>query len=111
MYPAIEDVQDYRVSFDLSLSVQLNGWLQWNLNVADRYLNIPPSGGAIQNDTFISTGPRHLLGSRNERRLHGSERPTSPTAAKIGGAQLLTGQSNARWETSRRASARWRPAG
>jgi hypothetical protein len=56
MYPAIEDVQDYRVSFDLSLSVQLNGWLQWNLNVADRYLNIPPSGGAIQNDTFISTG-------------------------------------------------------
>jgi hypothetical protein len=56
MYPALEDFQDYRVSFDLSLSVQLNGWLQWNLSVADRYLNIPPSGGAIQNDTFISTG-------------------------------------------------------
>jgi hypothetical protein len=56
VYPAIQDFQDYRVSFDLSLSVQLNGWLQWNLNVADRYLNIPPSGGAIQNDTFVSSG-------------------------------------------------------
>jgi putative salt-induced outer membrane protein len=56
IYPAIGDSQDYRVSFDLSLSAQINGWLQWNVNVADRYLNIPPAGGAVQNDTFVSTG-------------------------------------------------------
>jgi hypothetical protein len=56
VFSAIGDVQDYRVSFDLSLSAQLNGWLQWNVTVADRYLNIPPAGGAIQNDTFVSTG-------------------------------------------------------
>jgi putative salt-induced outer membrane protein len=56
IYPAIGDSQDYRVSFDLSLSAQINGWLQWNVSVADRYLNIPPAGGAVQNDTFISTG-------------------------------------------------------
>ena len=56
VFPAIGDAQDYRVSFDLSLSAQLNGWLQWNVTVADRYLRIPPAGGAVQNDTFISTG-------------------------------------------------------
>ena len=47
---------DYRISFDLSLWAQLNGWLQWNLTVADRYLNIPPVGGAVQNDTYLITG-------------------------------------------------------
>ena len=47
---------DYRISFDLSLWAQLNGWLQWNLTVADRYLNIPPVGGAVQNDTYLTTG-------------------------------------------------------
>jgi hypothetical protein len=47
---------DYRVSFDLSLWAQLNGWLQWNLTVADRYLNIPPGGGAVQNDAYLTTG-------------------------------------------------------
>lgn len=56
LYPAVGDSHDYRVSFDLSLSAQINGWLQWNVSVADRYLNIPPAGGAVQNDTFISTG-------------------------------------------------------
>jgi hypothetical protein len=55
-FAAIGDWQDYRLSFDFSLSAQLNGWLQWNLTVADRYLNIPPAGGAVQNDTFVSTG-------------------------------------------------------
>ena len=55
-FPALGDVQDYRVSFDFALGVQLNGWLQWNLTVADRYLHIPPAGGAVQNDAFLSTG-------------------------------------------------------
>jgi hypothetical protein len=56
VFPAVGDLHDYRVSFDFSVWAQLNGWLQWNANVADRYLNIPPSGGAVQNDTYISTG-------------------------------------------------------
>jgi len=29
--PAVNDFKNYRVTFDLSLSAQLNGWLQWNL--------------------------------------------------------------------------------
>jgi hypothetical protein len=56
LFPAIGDLQDYRVSFDFSLWAQLNQWLQWHVTVADRYLRIPPSGGAVQNDTFVSTG-------------------------------------------------------
>jgi hypothetical protein len=54
--PALGNAQDYRLSFDLSLSAQLNGWLQWNVSMSDRYLNIPPAGGAVQNDFFLSTG-------------------------------------------------------
>jgi putative salt-induced outer membrane protein YdiY len=55
-YTATTATSDYRISFDLSLWAQLNGWLQWNLTVADRYLNIPPSGGAVQNDIYLTTG-------------------------------------------------------
>jgi len=55
-FPAVGDFMDYRISFDLSITAQLNSWLQWNLTVADRYLNIPPAGGAVQNDRSISTG-------------------------------------------------------
>jgi putative salt-induced outer membrane protein YdiY len=55
-FPALGNAQDYRLSFDLSLSAQLNGWLQWNVSMSDRYLNIPPAGGAVQNDFFLSTG-------------------------------------------------------
>ena len=56
LFPAIGDTSDYRVSFELSLSAQINSWLQWNVSVADRYLRIPPAGGAVQNDTFVSAG-------------------------------------------------------
>jgi len=56
VFPAVSDLADYRVSFDFTLWAQLNGWLQWNASVADRYLHIPPAGGAVQNDTFVWTG-------------------------------------------------------
>ena len=62
-FAAIGDWQDFRVSFDLSLSAQLSGWLQWNLTITDRFLNIPPAGGAVQNDTFVSTGLGITFGS------------------------------------------------
>jgi putative salt-induced outer membrane protein YdiY len=55
-FTAVNNRSDNRLAFDVSLSAQLNGWLQWNLSVADRYLNIPPSGGAVQNDLYVSTG-------------------------------------------------------
>jgi hypothetical protein len=55
-YTAMDSTSDSRISFDLSLWAQLNGWLQWNLTVADRYLNIPPAGGALQNDVYLTTG-------------------------------------------------------
>jgi hypothetical protein len=56
VFPAIGAFSDYRVSFDVSLWTQLNGWLQWHASVSDRYLHIPPGGGAVQNDTYVSTG-------------------------------------------------------
>lgn len=55
-YAATGDPADYRISFDLGLGVQLNRWLQWNLSVTDRYLHIPPAGGAVQNDLYIAAG-------------------------------------------------------
>lgn len=55
-YPAVSDFNDYRVAFDLTLAAQINGWLEWNVNAADRFLNIPPAGGAVQHDVFLSTG-------------------------------------------------------
>lgn len=74
VFPAIRDMQDYRVSFDLSLSAQINGWLQWNVTVGDRYLNIPPAGGAVQNDTFVSTGLGITFGHVDPVAYTGSER-------------------------------------
>jgi putative salt-induced outer membrane protein YdiY len=55
-FPAVGDFSDYRVSFDSWLGVQLNTWLQWNVMISDRFLNIPPAGGAVQNDLYVSTG-------------------------------------------------------
>jgi hypothetical protein len=72
-YPAIGDLQDYRVSFDLSLSAQINGRLQWNVSVADRFLNIPPAGGAVQNDIFISTGLGITFGNGADGAYTGSD--------------------------------------
>jgi hypothetical protein len=78
-YPAVGDPTDYRVSFDLSLSAQINGWLQWNVSVADRFLNIPPAGGAVQNDTFVSTGLGITFGNGANGSYTGSDgRRTAP---------------------------------
>jgi hypothetical protein len=80
VFPAFGDTQDYRVSFDLSLSAQLNGWLQWNFTGADRYLHIPPAGGAVQNDVFISTGLGITFGHGDGGGYTGSDsrRPATP---------------------------------
>ncbi len=74
-FPAFSNAQDYRVSFDLSLSAQLNGWLQWNINLSDRYLNIPPAGGAVQNDLFLSTGLGVTFGSGGGGAYKGTDGP------------------------------------
>jgi putative salt-induced outer membrane protein YdiY len=79
MYSAIGDSQDYRVSFDLSLSAQINSWLQWNVTVADRYLHIPPAGGAVQNDKFITTGLGVTFGHGGGGTYTGADAP--PAAA------------------------------
>jgi hypothetical protein len=75
VFPAVGDLPDYRVSFDLSLSAQLNDWLQWNVSLGDRYLHIPPAGGAVQNDTYISSGLGITLGSGNVGGFGGADRP------------------------------------
>lgn len=55
-FPAIKDTGDYRISFDFSLTGQMSEHWQWHAMVADRYLRIPPSGGAVRNDMFIASG-------------------------------------------------------
>lgn len=75
IFPAIGDFQDYRVSFDVTLWAQINAWLQWNLNVSDRYLHIPPAGGAVQNDTFVSTGLGITFGRTDVGGFGGADRP------------------------------------
>lgn len=56
VFPAVDDFGDYRMSFDLSLSGPISQHWQWHSTVSDRYLRIPPSGGAVRNDLFIATG-------------------------------------------------------
>jgi putative salt-induced outer membrane protein YdiY len=74
-FPALSNAQDYRISFDLSLAAQLNGWLQWNVSVSDRYLNIPPAGGAVQNDFFLSTGLGVTFGTGGGGAYRGTDAP------------------------------------
>lgn len=74
-FPAFSNAQDYRLSFDLSLSAQVNGWLQWNVSVTDRYLNIPPAGGAVQNDLFVSTGLGVTFGGGAGSAYRGADGP------------------------------------
>lgn len=75
VFPAISQFSDYRMSFDLSLSAQIAGRVQWNMTVADRYLHIPPAGGAVQNDTFISTGLGITFGKSGVGTFTGADRP------------------------------------
>jgi putative salt-induced outer membrane protein len=82
LFPAIGDAQDYRISFDLSLSAQLSGWLQWNVTAADRYLHIPPAGGAVQNDTFVSTGLGITFGHGESGAYTGADSRRPPPARK-----------------------------
>lgn len=56
VFPAVNNFGDYRMSFDLSLSGPISQHWQWHSTVSDRYLRIPPSGGAVRNDVFIATG-------------------------------------------------------
>jgi Protein of unknown function, DUF481 len=80
VYPAVGDVVDYRASFDFSLWAQLSGWLQWNVSIADRYLHIPPAGGAVQNDTFVWTGLGITFGRGNGGAYTGTDGRRTPRA-------------------------------
>ena len=73
IFPAFSELEDYRVSFDFSLWAQLTGWLQWNLTVSDRYLHIPPSGGAVQNDMYVNTGLAITFGRGDADAYAGSD--------------------------------------
>jgi putative salt-induced outer membrane protein YdiY len=77
-YAATNDWHDYRIALDLTLSAQINGWLQWNLTLADRYLNIPPAGGAVQNDIFLTTGFGVVFGRGDAGSYTGADRRPAP---------------------------------
>jgi hypothetical protein len=56
LFPAIADPGDFRISLDLTLTSQMSERWQWHTTVSDRYLRIPPAGGAVRNDLFVATG-------------------------------------------------------
>jgi hypothetical protein len=80
IFPAAGDVGDFRMSFDFSVWAQLNGWLQWHASIADRYLQIPPAGGAVRNDTFVSTGLGITFGRGDNGAYTGADGRRTPRA-------------------------------
>jgi putative salt-induced outer membrane protein YdiY len=56
IYPDLEDLSQYRVSFDANAVTKFNKWLGWQISVSDRYVTNPPIVGTKSNDVILSTG-------------------------------------------------------
>jgi hypothetical protein len=55
MFNSLTDSPDFRVNFDFGATTRLAQWLNWKLNVSDRYLRNPVAGH-LRNDVLYSTG-------------------------------------------------------
>ena len=55
MFNNLSDTGQYRMNFDVTAATQLSKWLNWNVNVSDRYLSNPASGRKA-NDFIYATG-------------------------------------------------------
>jgi putative salt-induced outer membrane protein YdiY len=55
MFNNLKETGDYRISFDLGLSMKIAKWLTWNVSMSDRYLN-NPAPGRKTNDFLYTTG-------------------------------------------------------
>lgn len=61
LYPNVNELGAYRVTFDGSLDTRLNRWFSWQVTVSDRYTSIPRPGKR-PNDVLFTTGIRVTLG-------------------------------------------------
>ncbi|HTA52680.1 MAG TPA: DUF481 domain-containing protein [Candidatus Acidoferrum sp.] len=56
IYPDLDDLSQYRASFDANAITKINKWLGWQISVSDRYVTDPPIATTKSNDVILSTG-------------------------------------------------------
>jgi putative salt-induced outer membrane protein YdiY len=56
IYPDLDDLSQYRASFDANAVTKINKWLGWQISVSDRYVTDPPIATTKSNDVILSTG-------------------------------------------------------
>ena len=56
IYPDLDDLNQYRASFDANAVTKINKWLGWQLSASDRYVTNPPIPATKSNDVILSTG-------------------------------------------------------
>jgi putative salt-induced outer membrane protein len=56
IYPDLDDLSQYRASFDANAVTKFNKWLGWQISVSDRYVTNPPIVNTKSNDVILSTG-------------------------------------------------------
>lgn len=55
MFNNVQKSEQWRMNFDLGATTAITKWLTWNINVSDRFLNLPVPGKK-KNDFLYSTG-------------------------------------------------------
>ncbi len=55
MFNNLTNTGQYRINADLNATTQLTKWLNWNIDLSERYLT-DPTGGRKKNDFLYSTG-------------------------------------------------------
>ena len=56
IYPDLDDLSQYRASFDANAVTKISKWLGWQISVSDRYVTNPPIPTTKSNDVILSTG-------------------------------------------------------
>lgn len=55
MFNNLQNSERWRMNFDMGASTQLTKWLNWNIAISDRFLNLPVAGRK-KNDFLYTTG-------------------------------------------------------
>ncbi|MCC6536321.1 MAG: DUF481 domain-containing protein [Bryobacterales bacterium] len=55
MFNNLKEGDRWRMNFDMGASTQLTKWLNWNISISDRFLNLPVTGRK-KNDFLYTTG-------------------------------------------------------
>jgi hypothetical protein len=55
-YPQLDDLSQYRFSFNAGASTKIHKWLGWQISLSDQYVTNPPILGTKSNDVILATG-------------------------------------------------------